>query len=71
MALRDSHTRVGGFIVWTGKPSPEDIARLHGRASETPSLWFSREGPAPAVVRKSRKPRKARVVKRSAPPDPE
>jgi len=68
MALRDSHTRVGGFIVWTGKPSPEDIARLHGGASETPSLWFRREGPGPAVARK---PRKSRRVKGRSPPDPE
>ena len=68
MALRDSHTRVGGFIVWTGKPSPEDLARLQGRTSETPSLWFRREGPAPTVARK---PRKSRAVKRNSPPDPE
>ena len=66
MALRDSHTRVGGFIVWTGKPSPEDLARLHGGASETPSLWFRREDSAPTVARKQRK---SRAVKRDLPPD--
>lgn len=68
MALRDSHTKVGGFIVWTGKPSPEDIARLQGRASETPSLWFRREGPSPSAAREPRKPR---TVKRGSPPTPE